>query len=68
MAYALVRFVIDQTEMTSMLVSHDLVEAMLNIKEADDAMDESEKKVHRLQNLIYMEPYDASLAPNPSAV
>lgn len=46
------RFVVDQTELTTIACSGDLVEKILELKKADDAMDEGDRKLHRLQNLI----------------
>ena len=59
------RYVIDQTELTTIVCSDDLVDKILAIKQADDHLEEDQKKVHRLKNLVVMEPYDPNKPANP---
>jgi long-subunit acyl-CoA synthetase (AMP-forming) len=56
------KYIIDQTGLTTLLVSHDLVEKLLATKQADDHLEESEKKMTKLKNIIIMDVYDVDKA------
>lgn len=49
------RFVIDETEMTTIACSKDLVNKIVDMKQEDDKMPEAERMLHRLKNIVCFE-------------
>jgi len=49
------RYVIDQTEMTTICCSKDLVHKIINLKMEDDDMEPQSRMLHRLKNVVCFE-------------
>lgn len=49
------RYVVDQTEMATVACSEEMVKKLLTLKMTDDNLEEGERKMHRLKNVISFE-------------
>jgi len=49
------RYVVNQTELITIACSADLVKKIVDMKIADDQIEEGERKLHRLKNIISFE-------------